>query len=168
MYSRIYDSSVSSWRFQPTWKISVKMGIFPQVGVKIKLFETAIQVYLYIFVPDLMHVHVVYPWNSKKSWNPVQEGGKNLFHIINHLTIHSLEKYSGLICWITNCQIHHDYIKSRAHSLYHIDTCLQSIQCSKHSIKNYRPLWTRQRTKSKLSKPKTIDLMGILMSWLMK
>ena len=65
MYSRIYDSSVSSWRFQPTWKISVKMGIFPQVGVKIKLFETAIQVYLYIFGPDLMHVHVVYPWNSK-------------------------------------------------------------------------------------------------------
>ena len=42
----------------------------------------------------------------------VQGGGKNLFHIINHLTIHSLEKYSGLICWITNSQIQHDYIKS--------------------------------------------------------
>ncbi len=28
--------SKSSWWFQPIWKILVKMGIFPQIGVKIK------------------------------------------------------------------------------------------------------------------------------------
>ena len=33
----------TSWWFQPIWKILVKLGIFPQVGSKIKTFETTTQ-----------------------------------------------------------------------------------------------------------------------------
>ena len=32
--------SLSSWWFQPIWKYDREIGSFPQVGVKIKIFET--------------------------------------------------------------------------------------------------------------------------------
>ena len=33
--------------FQPLWKILVKMGIFPQIGMKTKKIETTTQIYIY-------------------------------------------------------------------------------------------------------------------------
>ena len=36
-------SSLTSWWFQPLWKILVKMGHLPQIGVKINIFEITTQ-----------------------------------------------------------------------------------------------------------------------------
>ena len=40
--------SFATWLFQPNWKILVKMGIFPKVGVKIKIFETTNQFWVFL------------------------------------------------------------------------------------------------------------------------
>ena len=42
-HPHVVKQTATSWWFQPNWKILVKLGTFPQVGVKIKMFETTNQ-----------------------------------------------------------------------------------------------------------------------------
>ena len=49
---------ITSWWFQPIWKILVKLGIFPRKGWKLKIFETTTSI-MYL---TSLHCSVAKPW----------------------------------------------------------------------------------------------------------
>ena len=77
-----------SWWFQPIWKILVKLGIFPQIGVKIKKIETTGLVDRTVLVPWLIG-NVLCIWNH---------------HLVLHIGLHidPLLTYLFGICAASN------------------------------------------------------------------
>ena len=113
-FGRFGFSSVSSWWFQPSWKISVKIGNLPQIGMKIKnIWVATTQVssvfyWRWFFLLFWLGMDQLFGFkffgfgkkNSNESMNVLQLRN---FCASQRLEIIFFYKYMFNICFFTSC-----------------------------------------------------------------